>query len=324
MTTARRRGTPPTATDVDAGPPSRWSWWSPLPLVAAALATLAVILGSPRIEDRIGPVAATGTARILMLAVVVVCVAHEVGRALAARRPERLSSPLPDDETFDLVAVVSHELRTPLTSLLGLMSTVQRGADRLPPDRLADLAGMACEQGWRLERLVTDLLRNPRDGTDLRPERGDAVATVRDAVASLPAMDHSVVLALPEESVLRSIDHDVLVRVVTNLVGNALKYTPAGSQVTVELRALPTGLELSVTDEGPGIPFEARSKAFDKYWRGESADRKGLGLGLYLVRLLAAAHGGTVTLEDAPAGGCRFTVRLEELDAVVPAPALAS
>lgn len=323
MTTALRQGTPPNATTLNAGTPSRSSWWTPLPLVAAVLAALGLALASPHVEDRIGPVVATGAVRALILAVVVACMAHEIGRASAARRSEQLWSPTTSDGAdFDLVAVASHEIRTPLTSMLGLMSTVQRGAGRLPPDRLSELAGTACEQGWLLERLIDDLLAGSPGGTDLRPERRDAVATVRGAVAVLAPTDHELVLALPDEPVLRCLDHDVVVRMVTNLVGNALKYTPGGTRITVATRPLPGGLELSVTDDGPGMTSEDRTRAFDKYWRGDTG-RKGMGLGLHLVRLLAAAHGGTVTLEEAPAGGCRFVVRLGEIDAAVPAPALA-
>lgn len=324
MTTARRRGSSPTATAVDAGTPSR-RWWSPLPLMVTVFASLGVLLGGPGVA--IGPVDGTTAARVLLVAVIVACLVHEVARALTARRPARRPEPptpgADEDRASDLIAVVSHELRTPLTSMIGLMSTVQRGAGRLPPDRLAELAEMACEQGWRLERLVDDVLHGPARGSgDLRPDRRDAVVTVHEAVAALPTGDHDIVLSLPDTPVRRCLDHDVLVRIINNLVGNALKYTPAGSRITVAMRPLPTGLELAVADDGPGMSSEAQAKAFDKYWRG-TAGGKGLGLGLYLVRLLAAAHGGIVTLEESPAGGCRFLVRLEELAASAPAPALA-
>jgi two-component system sensor histidine kinase KdpD len=226
----------------------------------------------------------------------------------------------------DFLAQVTHELRTPLTSVIGLAQTIQRGTGRLVSERLTELAGLIVHEGWRLDRLVDELLRTSqaqRGAPALVAGRVDAVGLAGSVMAGLRegAPAHVLTLRVPEEPIERVVDADALSRILVNLVGNAVKYTPAGTQVIVGLRAEdPDELVLTVDDDGPGIPESMWDAIFEKFRRGEGlSSGGGMGLGLFLVRALAEAHGGEATLTRSDLGGCRFTVHLQNLPAAISA-----
>jgi two-component system, OmpR family, sensor histidine kinase KdpD len=225
----------------------------------------------------------------------------------------------------EFLAMVTHELRTPLTAMIGIASTIRNGADRLQPKEMRELADMARDQGWRLDRLVSDLLETSRaqGGTlTMRPRRTDARQPVQRVVSTLAerASQHRLSVELPEEPLIRSVDPDALARITENLVNNALHYTPPGTAVVVSLTPWAEGLALTVTDDGPGIPEEDREGVFEKFRRGhneqpvEDTDESGgLGLGLYIVRSLAEAHGGRAHVHSGSEGGCRFVVTFADM-----------
>ncbi len=226
----------------------------------------------------------------------------------------------------EFLTLVTHELRTPLTSVIGLAQTIQRGAGRLSPEKVNELSGLVVSQGWRLDRLVDDLLRTRRLQGSAASSEADAAAfgtvdvgwVVRGTVAGLVASspDHTVELDLPDALVLRVLDEDALARIVGNLVGNALQYTPSGSVVRVSVDGgAADRVVVVVEDDGPGIPPAEWEQVFDKFRRGEGrSSGGGLGLGLYLVRALAAAHGGSAVVGASASGGCRVTVELASAD----------
>ena len=117
---------------------------------------------------------------------------------------------------------------------------------------------------------------------------------------------------LPGDAVLKG-DINNLVQVVNNLVDNAIKYTPAGSHIVLSAAAQGENAVIQVSDDGPGIPDEAKEKVFEMFSTGEkriSDSRRSLGLGLALCRTIIAAHGGTITLSDNKPHGCIFTFTL--------------
>jgi two-component system, OmpR family, sensor histidine kinase KdpD len=236
----------------------------------------------------------------------------------------------------EFLAMVTHELRTPLTAMIGIAATIKKGAARLTPEEIAELADMSRDQGWRLDRLVDDLLETSRaqGGTlSVRPRAVDARVAVQRAVSALEerSREHMVNVELPDEPLVRSVDPDALARITENLVGNALTYTPPGSSIVVSLTPWAEGLALTVTDNGPGISEDEREHVFDKFRRGhESSDnddtdeRGGLGLGLFIVRSLAEAHGGRAHVHSGPEGGCRFVVTLADMPEAKRTPAASS
>lgn len=224
-----------------------------------------------------------------------------------------------DQMKGEFLTLVTHELRTPLTSLIGLTSTIANNVDRLERGQIAQLAEMSRRQGWRLERLVGDLLASSAatHGTlELTPAMTDVGALVAELVAGLEATTsgHAIQLALPRDPLVRCVDGDALARIVSNLVGNAMKYSPEGTTVDVALRSWADGIALVVTDEGPGIPADERAALFTKFRRGAAAAQTaGLGLGLYIVRSLAEAHGGKATVQPGTEDGSEFVVTLADL-----------
>jgi len=208
-----------------------------------------------------------------------------------------------------LIADASHELRTPLTSLTTNVEllTSDLGADHLTSDQrdavLTDVGAQLAE----LNALVGDLVQLSRDGeagtfqpVDLRDPVGAAVARVRRR-----AGNRTIDVQVDEFHVIG--DQAALERLVTNLLDNAVKWSPPGSTIRVRLQ----GNRLTVADSGPGIPAADLPYVFDRFFRGDTARHThGTGLGLSIVAKTAEDHGGTVTAGRSSDGGAELTVQL--------------
>lgn len=221
------------------------------------------------------------------------------------------------------VADASHELRTPVTAILGYADLRHQGVLDDPVHRERVLAGMSGE-ALRMRRLVDDLLTLSRlDGTHSPREYApaDLAEIAAAAVAAARVVDSSrpVLLTPPEGALLVLGDGDHLRRVVDNLLANVRAHTPRGTtaQVTVVHGPdAPDRVELSVTDDGPGIPAATLPRVLDRFSRGPGPHRgEGTGLGLAIVAAVAGAHGGRVTVEAAGERGTRVTVTLPALRA---------
>jgi PAS domain S-box-containing protein len=222
----------------------------------------------------------------------------------------------------EFVSTVSHELRTPLTSIHASLSMLDGGmAGNLPPDaaRLVAIASQSCD---RLMRMVNDLL-------DIQKIEAGHMEYQRTAQLLAPLMHHvadamegqarqagvTLRLDMPPgaERVQAEIDHDRMVQVLTNLVSNAIKFTPAGKDVILGLAQRPGWARLSVTDEGPGIPPAFQSRVFERFAQADAADsrqRSGSGLGLSISKAIVEEHGGSIGFETRAGAGTRFTVEL--------------
>ena len=214
----------------------------------------------------------------------------------------------------DFVSVVSHELRTPLTSIIGALATIAR--PELAPEQPAaqELLESARNQADRLRRLIEDLLVVSRiEGQALprHPEEIDLSRFLPETI-SVVAGSESVVAVQVEPDALIKTDPDHVRRIVINLVENAMKHA-AGSPIEVAVSMLEERVIIDVVDHGPGIPPAERPKIFDQFTQLEpSATRSqgGTGLGLNIVRGLAQAMEGDVTIHDTPGGGATFRVDL--------------
>jgi signal transduction histidine kinase len=222
----------------------------------------------------------------------------------------------------EFVSVVSHELRSPLTPIRGFAQVVARdlASEGGHETHVAYLETLQ-KQADRMTRLVDDLLDVSRARAGrLTIQRApvDVVAIARRVVDSANASTatHTVRLESDWTSHTSNVDEDRIHQIVDNLVGNAIKYTNGGT-ITVGVgpsRREGWNLEISVTDEGKGIPEVERGQLFSAFYRRREASEgavAGLGLGLYICAELASAHGGTIEIEDAPTGGTRFVVLLE-------------
>lgn len=214
------------------------------------------------------------------------------------------------------VAVASHELRTPLTALLGFAELL---AERpFAPATVRRLSGIIRRETERLARIVDDLLDLSRLERGLSPRvvpRATPVRPAIDAAVELSrASAHGRLIIVETDSAVADayVDPDALDRVLKNLVGNAIKYSPPGSAVRVTARATPEGVEMAVVDEGRGIPAEALPHVFEPYYRAPGAGEAvtGLGLGLAVVKALIEAHGGAIRVESEAGRGTRVTFRM--------------
>ena len=218
----------------------------------------------------------------------------------------------------DFVANVSHELRTPLTAIRGYVEALTDGNATLEESRrFIDVIG---RHALRMERLVKDLLRLAR--LDARQEplelvscdtRGLADAVVADvAPAALERHQRFDVRIEPGAESVRA-DPAKLHDALRNLVANAVTYSPAQTTILVDARRVDHRVEISVSDQGPGIPEEDLSRVFERFYRVDKSrarDPGGTGLGLAIVKHLVELHGGNVRVENRPEGGAKFTIAL--------------
>lgn len=207
-----------------------------------------------------------------------------------------------------LLRAAGHDLRTPLATIAGFTETLLR-EELSDEDRRRVLERMRHNTG-RIQRLLDDLLdldRIESGHRTLATQDVDLQRLVDDALAGLEAPDHHLDVDVEAGSIRA--DPVMLERVLENLIGNAVKYSPAGTTITIEARRTERGAELTVADEGPGIPDEVRDGLFDPFVSGNH-QRAGTGIGLYLVRQFVELHGGTVTAESNP--GARFRIHLPE------------
>ncbi|MGZ6748718.1 MAG: sensor histidine kinase, partial [Nocardioides sp.] len=219
-----------------------------------------------------------------------------------------------DRERSDLVATVAHELRSPLTGVKGFVQALLNRWDKLSDDQKKLMLTTVSADSDRLSRLIAELLDVARIDTgrlQLYPRPSDIQVLVGRVVDSVRAStSRTIDLHVPDGLPPVSVDPDKFTQVVTNLVENGVRH--GDGTVSVRLRALDAssevgeGVELTVDDQGEGIPVEIRRRVFTKFWKG--GVRGGSGLGMYIVNGLVRAHGGTVSIDDAPGGGARVVL----------------
>lgn len=253
-------------------------------------------------------------------------IGHDLGTLLnnarAFSRQRELVQQLQDLDTAKsrLIATVSHELKSPLTAIATNLEMLD---DPSADDELVTRAVAAVRRGSeRLVRLVEDLraftrVGDPAVGEDVLRLPVDLVATVQ-SVRDLTAVDAArrgvrVVVAAPDGAVKAHGDPVALDQVVVNLVGNAVKYTPAGGTVTITVRGGSECAELSVADTGIGISEEDQARLFTEFFRSSDPAVRavpGTGLGLSIVDRIVRRHGGSIEVESSPGEGTTFRVHL--------------
>lgn len=217
----------------------------------------------------------------------------------------------------EFVSTVSHELRTPLTAIRGALGLVLAGTTGAVASKTRDLLQIGLQNTERLIRLINDILDVERIESGhlfVRREPCELADILRTTVESLRtvAMEAHVSLVLEaEESAVVTGDPDRLVQVFTNLISNAVRFSPAGESVTVTLRTTPTSVVVFVSDHGPGIPLEFRRRIFGKFQQADPAGAAGgAGLGLAIVRAIVERHGGSIRFDSAPGHGTTFIAEL--------------
>jgi PAS domain S-box-containing protein len=221
-----------------------------------------------------------------------------------------------DQMKSDFVSTVSHELRTPLTSIYGFAETLLRRDIGFTDEERQTFLGYIASEAERLTGIVDALLNVARlDSGTLQVELvpTDIGELLAEAVSegAVPAITngHRFVVDLEDDVPAVRADPDKLRQVVGQLVENAVKYSPAGAVVRLEARARPDAVEVTVSDEGSGIPESEVDRIFDKFYRA-SETQPGTGLGLFIAQGLVSAMGGRIWVRSKEGGGSRFTFAL--------------
>jgi signal transduction histidine kinase len=224
----------------------------------------------------------------------------------------------------DFVSTISHELRTPLAAIYGSALTLRREDVLLGEPQRTGLLEVIASESDRLARIVNDVLWVSRlESEGLRPkiEPCDGVELARsvvDAARQYIPPGIKIELTAPKKHVPRvAADPDKIRQVLTNLVENAVKYSPDGGRVTVEVGVAAPHMRFAVRDEGLGVPPSEHRRIFEKFYRLDPDLTRGVGgtgLGLYISRELLERMGGRIWVESSGSGGSTFVAELPLAD----------
>ena len=217
----------------------------------------------------------------------------------------------------DFVSLVSHELRSPMASVIGSARTLEQRWRELSPEQRESFLALIAHETSRLAELIGDVLDTSRieSGTfSYSFEDVDLARLVRDSAAAAEhGQDEVTVEAVVREPLppVRG-DRDRLRQVLVNLIDNAVKYSPPGDRVSVEAEQSDSRVVIEVRDRGPGISPEHQRLIFEKFGRANVAahTKPGTGLGLFIARSIAEAHGGALEVRSAPGRGATFRLSL--------------
>ncbi|MDZ4655193.1 MAG: PAS domain-containing sensor histidine kinase [Coriobacteriia bacterium] len=210
----------------------------------------------------------------------------------------------------EVVLVVSHDLRAPLTVVSGYLEML---AGDMPDERRTDIVSRARAATSGMAEMLEDLLDTARGEKGLLSTRWAPVSLSKlaaEVASSLPShAGHELVF---EQHADVSVPGDAgrLRQALTNLLMNAIKHTPEGTTISLQVDASPQHALLIVEDTGGGVAEKHRERIFERYTRLDGGSSDGAGLGLYIVRTVAEGHGGDVHVEDGSSGGARFVIRL--------------
>ncbi|GLQ94366.1 response regulator [Dyella acidisoli] len=222
----------------------------------------------------------------------------------------------------EFISTVSHELRTPLTSIMGSLGLLAGGVGGALSDQTRALVDLASKNSERLVRLINDILDIEKIEAghmqfDLRPHELQPLIEQAIAVNRAYAVQLGVTFKLTASlpGVWVRVDADRLMQVMTNLMGNAAKFSPQGASVDLEITRRGDLIRVSVSDKGPGIPESFRHKVFEKFSQADSSDTRpkgGTGLGLSISKAIMEAMGGSIGFDTKEGDGTTFHFDLPE------------
>lgn len=213
----------------------------------------------------------------------------------------------------EALAIAAHDLRNPLSSITMAAALLERHADEKVNSK-ARIIRMAAERASELLRDLLDAAAIEQGQLRIQVEPCDGEALVREL------RDMFAILADEKRITLRTdcsgdvdaiaIDRARMHQALSNLLGNALKFTPAGGTIELRVEAHAGQIRFIVRDTGPGIDPEGVLRLFDRYWQARATDRAGVGLGLYIVKGIVEAHGGSIQVDTAPGAGTTFIISM--------------
>ncbi len=247
-------------------------------------------------------------------------VAEQLGRTFERLRLQREANEAEvlrrtDELRTALMNAVSHDLRTPLSSIIASAGSLLQDEVQWTDEERRDFLEAIESEAERLNRLVGNLLNLSRiEAGNLKPEKGwyDLGSLVNEVVGRLRfyTSSHPLTVDIPPGLPPVEFDYVEIDQVLTNLVENAIKYTPAGTPVSIIARQINGTIEVEIADDGPGIPPDSLPRLFDAFYRAPGAKPQGSGLGLAVARGLVEAHGGQISARNRPDGGASFTFSL--------------
>jgi signal transduction histidine kinase len=208
--------------------------------------------------------------------------------------------------TDEFVSVVSHELQTPIAIIKGYASTLRRRDANWSPELVEEALEAIEEEADQLSRLVNDLLMVSRIramglSADVIPVHLPSLVDRYVHRLALADPQHRFTTDFPEPFPMVLADHEKIESVLRNLIENAVKYAPAGSEIRVTGHAEGDRVQVAVHDAGPGIPEAERERVFERFYRVDSSNAReapGTGLGLFICRAIVEAHGGRIWVAD--------------------------
>lgn len=244
---------------------------------------------------------------------------YQIRELLAENERSEAELRVNDKRKDEFLAILAHELRNPLAPISNGLQILKLTYDENP--ETAAISEMMQRQINNMKRLVDDLLevsRVTRGKLDLRMEQVELAKVIDTAIDSsqplLTASQHRLKISLPPKPVYLRADAVRLAQVISNLLNNAAKYTPANGCIKLSVDDVDGNIVISVADNGVGIPHELQAKIFDMFMqvdRNPSTTQSGLGIGLTLVKRLVELHGGTIEVaSEGPGQGSEFTIRL--------------
>jgi signal transduction histidine kinase len=244
---------------------------------------------------------------------------HEVKELTRAFNEMNMRVQTSQKSQREFVANVSHELKTPLTSVQGFAQAILDGTASTPEVQ-KQAAQVIYNESGRMHRMVLDLLdlaRRDAGTFDLQRAPVDLTALLNSIAEKFAPLARTGKLDIRVESASLPVfigDGDRLAQVFTNLVDNALKFTPAGGSITLRAAQTSSGIQVEVTDTGAGISPEALPHIFDRFYQADPSRpggrKHGSGLGLAIVKEIVGAHGGKISVRSEPGKGSTFTVSL--------------
>ncbi len=208
------------------------------------------------------------------------------------------------------IGFASHELKTPLTTIKGYLQLAESA--EIPAQ---DIIPKISKQLTRLESIIADLLdisKIQAGKLDLYFSRTSLKDVLKESIELIDFSDHTIQVDNPAEDITIVVDHQKITQVLINLLTNAVKYSMPGTIISVTAMLLGDQIQISVSDQGIGIPPEHRQKIFDQFYRISSADKikaKGMGLGLYISKEIMEAHSGKIRVESEEGKGSTFYIQ---------------
>lgn len=235
---------------------------------------------------------------------------YEKEQAAIAVKTEQLRS--------NILRSLSHDLRTPLTSISGNACNLMENEDKFDRDTKFQIYNDIFNDSQWLISLVENILASTRIEDEklqlkLSNELAEDLVDAAVAYSKKKSKDHELSVCTDDELIFVSVDAKLMVQVLINLIDNAIKYTPTGAHIQIEIKKCGDMASISVKDNGKGIPEQDKPHIFDKFFssnQGVADCRRSLGLGLYLCKAIVDAHGGNIYLKDNTPSGAIFTIEL--------------